>query len=258
MFNFKNISALKAGFILAGLTLMSSPAFAIDPKESWKDLSVAFFPDKNIVSDNVVKVDSPVRAESGSQVPLTIFPASDTSKIWVLVDGNPMPLVGEYTLLAPITSFEIRFRMEIDSHVRVLSESSSGSLHMTDVVIKASGGCGGGVMDDPAIARESAGKLKLKVKEDLVVGMIKHPMWTGLQKDLVSGGTRPAWWVETVKLSHNDKVLFKAKLGVGTSEDPYFRFKFPSPIEKGTLKWEVWDNEAKKWDTSTEVSEPTP
>ena len=73
--------------------------------------------------------------------------------------------------------------METDSFVRVVGEDTEGNLYMSKVAIRASGGCSG-YMDihDPALTKD-LGKILVKTKEDFITTRIKHPNFSGLQKD---------------------------------------------------------------------------
>ena len=82
--------------------------------------------------------------------------------------------------------------------------------------------------------------------------IIKHPMRTGLQRDLVSQGTIPAYFINKAVFSFNNKTVMDVDFGVGTAEDPYLRFDF-LPGAPGTLEVKATDNEGKAFEHSIEV-----
>jgi sulfur-oxidizing protein SoxY len=117
--------------------------------------------------------------------------------------------------------------------------------------IRAAGGCGGTVDGDDAAIRAAAGKIKLKVEEPIKIGSttstifnIRHPMRTGLQRDLVSQGYVPAFYINKASFTYNGKPVMTIDVGVGTSEDPYFKFNFV-PDAAGQLEVQATDNEGK-------------
>ena len=104
--------------------------------------------------------------------------------------------------------------------------------------------------DDAAI-RAAAGKIKLRVEAPVKFGEpastifnIKHPMRTGLQRDLVSQGYVPAFYINKASFSYNGKLIMTVDVGVGTSEDPYMKFNF-IPDAPGNLEVQATDNEGK-------------
>ena len=117
--------------------------------------------------------------------------------------------------------------------------------------IRAAGGCGGTVDGDDVAIRAAAGKIKLRVEAPVQFGEpastifnIKHPMRTGLQRDLVSQGYVPAFYINKASFSYNGKLVMTVDVGVGTSEDPYMKFNF-TPDAPGSLEVQATDNEGK-------------
>ncbi|HLD08917.1 MAG TPA: thiosulfate oxidation carrier complex protein SoxZ, partial [Methylophilaceae bacterium] len=118
---------------------------------------------------------------------------------------------------------------------------------------------GGTVDANDAEARATAGKIKLSVESPVTMGaatpatfIIKHPMRTGLQRDLVSQGYVPAFYIQKASFTYNSKPVMDVDFGVGTSEDPYLRFNF-IPNAPGTLEVKAADNEGKAFSHQIEV-----
>ena len=116
----------------------------------------------------------------------------------------------------------------------------------------------GTIGGDEDIARQTAGKMKLQVKSEnseqlkLAHLLIKHPMNTGLQRDLVSQGYRPAFYISKIVAKFNDKVVFDADTYIGVSEDPNIQFPFKAD-QSGKLTVVIQDNEDKEFTTTTDV-----
>jgi sulfur-oxidizing protein SoxY len=101
---------------------------------------------------------------------------------------------------------------------------------MHAVAIRASGGCSG-YMDvhDPELTKD-LGKILYKKKDNEQVTRIKHPMFTGLQKDLDSGGYIPEWTIKTITWQDGDKVILKAVTNISISQDPYIKFTYDGDV----------------------------
>lgn len=241
-----------------------SHAEAVD--KYWGTLKQTYFPNKTLEENNSIILKAPVRAESGAQVPLEFSVQYPQNKdqyiksVTVIADTNPVPLAAVYHFSPESGKAEVstRIRMESDAYIHVVAETNDGSFFMNKVPIRAAGGCGGTISGDDAIALESAGKMKLSVKADTASEikqahlMIKHPMYTGLQQDLVSLGYRPAFFINKVVATFNGQTVFDADTYIGISEDPSIQFPFKAD-KSGTLTVVIQDNEGKSFTTSTEV-----
>ncbi len=260
----KLLSIALGGAIL----LASSPAvFAEADARLWPVVKEAFFAKRDIQEVEFLKVEGPRRAESGAQVPITInynksaAKGVDIKKIYVIVDANPIPLAGTYHLTEMLGDFQLatRVRYETDSFVHIVGEDAAGKLYSAKREIRAAGGCGGTVENDEAAVRAAAGKIKMNVEQPVKFGAptaatfnIRHVMRTGLQRDLVSQGFVPAFYIKETKFTYNGKPVMTIDVGVGTSEDPYYKFNF-IPDAPGKLEAIATDNEGKTFSHEVEV-----
>lgn len=244
---------------LSLLLAISANAQAEPDAKLWPVVKEAFFAQREIQPVEFMKIDAPRRAESGAQVPVTLSVDNAAAngvvirKIYLLVDANPIQLASTYHLTSLLGNFQLatRIRFETDSFVRIVGESADGKLYMASREIRAAGGCGGTVDGDDAAIRATAGKIKLRVDAPVKFGEtastifnIKHPMRTGLQRDLVSQGYVPAFYINKASFSYNGKLVMTVDVGVGTSEDPYMKFNF-TPDAPGNLEVQATDNEGK-------------
>lgn len=242
-------------------------AFAEADPNLWPVVKEAFFAKREIKEVDFMKVEGPRRAESGAQVPISInYDKTGANgvvlkKIYVIVDANPIQLAATYHLTDMLGNFQLstRIRYETDSFVHIVGEDAAGKLYMTKREIRAAGGCGGMVENDEAAIRGAAGKIKMHVEQPIKVGMpttttfnIKHIMRTGLQRDLVSQGYVPAFYIKNLAFTYNGKPVMNVDVGVGTAEDPYFKFNF-TPDAPGKLEVLATDNEGKTFTHATEV-----
>jgi sulfur-oxidizing protein SoxY len=262
--NSRNLLAVAT---LCLLTLGNTAWAEADPN-IWPVLKQSFFANKTIEPTDFMKLDGPKRAESGAQVPITLTLAKSQDapdaikKVYLFVDANPIPLTATYhfTPLNGKVELATRIRMEVDSYIHAVGETADGKLYSTDLVIRAAGGCGGSVDGDEMAIRAAAGKIKLHIDTPTKFGeptpvtfLIKHPMFTGLQRDLVSGGYRPAFFMHKVAFTHNSKPVMQVDFAVGVAEDPYMRFSY-LPDAPGKLEVSATDNEGKVFTHQLEVT----
>lgn len=265
--NSKTFHSIIATLSLA-LLLYGQQALAEASPEVWPVLKQSFFGSKVMERADFIKLEGPKRAESGAQVPITLtvdkpLNAPDAiKKVYLFVDANPIPLTAIYhfTPLNGKAQIATRIRMEQDSFLHAVGETADGKLFVTELSIRAAGGCGGAVDGDDKVIRAASGKIKMSVETPVKPGeanpatfLIKHPMFTGLQRDLASGGYKPAFFINKVAFSFNDKPVMQIDFGVGVAEDPYLRF-FYAPDAAGVLKVTAEDNEGKSFTHSVEVS----
>jgi sulfur-oxidizing protein SoxY len=259
------IPQLTRFLVLAALGIQSSIVHA-EAIDKWREMKAAYYPNATIEESNAVKISAPSRAENGAQVPFSFsidYPMTEgkfIKSVAVIAGANPVPIVAVYRFTPSSGKAELntRIRLEVDSFVHVVAETSDGKFLMNKIPIRAAGGCGGTIGGDEQAIREVAGRMKLAVKstpEDSIKEarlLIKHPMNTGLQRDLVSQGFRPAFFVSKIVATFNDQVVFDADTFIGVSEDPNLLFPFKAS-KSGVLSVVIKDNEGKEFSTSTEV-----
>jgi sulfur-oxidizing protein SoxY len=79
---------------------------------------------------------------------------------------------------------------------------------------------------DPELTLD-LGKILYKSKDGYQTTRIKHPMFTGLQKDLDSGGYIPEWIIKTITwVDDNDMIVMQADTEISIAQDPYIKFKY--------------------------------
>jgi sulfur-oxidizing protein SoxY len=255
--------------VVATLALSACPitAMAQAVADPWPALQTSLFPGKKLEPAPFIHVTAPTRAASGDQVPFAFsidhpMTAKNYIKsVTLLVDANPVPLAAVFHFAPESGKAEIstRIRFDTDSPVHVVAESSDGKLYVAAVTVKASGGCGGSVSgDDPAIMA-AAGKMKMALGAPLRVGelnkarlLIRHPMYTGLQRNLTTNGFRPAYFIQKVAVSYNGKPVMVANTSIGISENPTLEFGFV-PDGPGALTAVLEDNTGATYRQSIDV-----
>lgn len=235
----------KSTLALTLAATLSVPAFATDPAtntlapgETWDYLREDVVGSAPITeSDTILTMDAPYRAHDAATVPILLKQQDQNTKIksaTVIVDENPAPVAGKFTFsdaMAPL-DFELRVRVDQYSNVRVITETQDG-LYMTGRFVKASGGCSAPASGDMELALAAMGQMKLRSFEPAVQMsgqrreaqiMIRHPNYSGLQRDQITQLFIPAHFLDTIEVWQDDEMLFTMEGGISISENPVFRF----------------------------------
>lgn len=260
---------LSIALLVCAVSMMAPMQVSADTQDKWAVLKEAFFTGKTIEPDAAfIRLSAPVRAESGAQVPFSfsieqpMLPENYVKSVYVLVGVNPVPLVGIFRFGPASGKAEIttRIRLETDSYVHVVAEMSDGRLYMNAIPIRAGGGCGGAVDGDEKTIRANAGQMRLSADQPVRMGeanrgklLIRHPMYTGLQRDLVSQGYRPAFFANKAVIRYRGQMVLDADLAIGMSEDPNIQFGFVADAP-GKLEVQVQDNEGGVFTKTLEVA----
>lgn len=248
--------------------LVSTPVFAADAPRNpltdsatWTDLQYDVVGDAKLVdAGELLTMDAPFRAHDAATVPILLKqedPAARITKATVVVDENPAPVaaVFEFSEAMGALDFELRVRVNQYSNVRVIAETPDG-LHMTGRFVKASGGCSAPASSDPVAALAGMGKMKLKSFENSAEMsvprreaqiMIRHPNYSGLQRDQITQLFVPAHFIDHIEVSQGDELLFTMDGGISISENPVFRFSY-NDNGSTALTVKVTDTEGNSWE----------
>lgn len=242
------------------LALLMTPALAAVSAENeneWENsLKKQYFGNRAIEESNdIIELDAPYRAEDPALVPLQIIskipqtPTRYIKNIVVLVDKNPLPLVGEFALTPESGKADLAMRVRVNTYspIRAIAELNDGRLFMSKKFVKASGGCSAPVGADLDAAMARLGKMKFRVDNGIIPAepnkvqlLISHPNLTGMQMDQVTRFVKKSHFIKTVRVTYNNKPVLTAKTDIAISADPNFRFYFV-PEGNGVLKAEVTD-----------------
>jgi sulfur-oxidizing protein SoxY len=220
----------------------------------WERLIEHLFPGRQIAQgQSVVQVVAPLRAAYGASVPVKVVsklpqrPERFVRKLYLVVDKNPSPLAAVLDLTTELgqADFETRLRVDEYSHVRVVSELSTGELHTDSRYVKTSGGCSAPPNRD---ALHLLGKTVLKVNGEWRTGQpvqadvtVVHPNDTGFELNQQTVMYIPPHFVRSIRVSYAQRKLFDAELDFSVSENPTLRFQFV-PRGRGELRAEVTDS----------------
>mgnify|MGYP000386124426 CR=1 FL=1 len=191
-------------------------------------------------------LDAPVRAEDAALVPLTIrIPAAvaaDVKALTIVVDKNPAPIAAVFNFGPGAGLGErvisTRVRVDMYTNIRAIVETTGGKLHMATKFVKAAGGCSAPALKDADEALAALGKMQIRsfgqsggsatqskpLREAQV--MIKHPNYSGMQMNQLTGLYIPAKYVQQLEVRRDGELVFQLEGGISLSEDPNIRFTY--------------------------------
>jgi sulfur-oxidizing protein SoxY len=185
--------------------------------------------------------------------------------LYLVIDYNPSPLAAHFVFgpLADTTHIETRVRIDDYTYMHAIAETKDGRLYAAARFIKAAGGCSAPAGKDQALALKRLGKMKLVLgerrKPDLPQEaklLISHPNNSGLQIDQLTHYYIPADFMQTLKVTYNNQLVFKLESDIAISEDPTFNFAFRpgNSGTAGTLTAEILDSNQRHFAQSWAVN----
>lgn len=249
------------------LMLMAGPALAqevavdnpLQPSALWDDMRLAVIGSdaEPPLDAAILNLDAPKRADNPALVPVHVTQPPDAPPVKALtlvVDGNPAPVAAEFTFgpaLSPL-DFEVRVRVNNYSDLRAIATLEDGRKVMAGRFVKASGGCAAPAGKSMDQMRATMGQMKFRQTEEdgrhIGTLMIRHPNFSGLQRDQVTLLTIPAEFIQTLVVRQGDNPLFTMNAGISISEDPVFRFAYAPG--QGPISVHAEDTEGRVWDQS--------
>lgn len=210
--------------------------------QTWSDLRADVTGDRDLLpGESLFTLDAPFRAHDAATVPIRIVQtdasAERITELSLIVDENPAPIAATFTFgeLMGRIDLETRVRVNAYSNVRALATTEDGRTFMTGRFVKASGGCSAPASKDPQVAIDTMGQMKLRHMSGQTAQsgarieaklMIRHPNFSGLQRDQVTLLTIPAHFVDEIEVRQGDDLLFRMTGGISISEDPTFQFSY--------------------------------
>jgi len=226
---------------LASLMLgLPALAHAADD-DLWPGIRKDLFEARTIVEDDgTLALEAPYRADDAALVPITVrIPAAvapSVRSLILIVEKNPMPMVAKFTYGSAAGGGErmisTRVRIDMYSNVRAVIETDDGKLHMATKFVKAAGGCSAPALKDADEALAQLGKIRLKgipaqssASREAQV-MIRHPNYSGMQMNQLTGLYIPAKYVSEMEIKRGGELVFRMEGGISLSEDPNIRFTY--------------------------------
>ncbi|MDX0748305.1 quinoprotein dehydrogenase-associated SoxYZ-like carrier [Sinorhizobium medicae] len=239
----KLILALIPVMLTANLALAEpeKPDNPLADGTTWHDLKGDIVGEAAILDGTALfSVAAPYRANDAATVPITIeqtdAAAGPIKSLKLVIDENPAPVAAEIRFgptMAPL-KFETRVRVNQYSNIRAIAETPQG-IFMNGRFVKASGGCSAPATKDPVAALKGMGEMRLKLfggegkvqkpRREAQI-MIRHPNYSGLQRDQITQLFVGAKFISELVVKQGDELLFALDGGISISENPVFRFSY--------------------------------
>ncbi len=237
------------------------PVLAAEPVDPWPELARDIFNGRPLADGaGVIAIEMPYRAEDAAIVPVTLramLPGSDSrtvKAITLVIDQNPAPVAATFQVGEGVTMISTRVRVDSYTNVHAVAELSDGSLHVSTVFVKASGGCSAPTGKNAEEANANLGQMRFRqfanptakpgdgpvsaAREAQI--MIRHPNNSGLQRDQVTLYYIPVFFVRELRVWQGDQLLLAMEGGISISEDPNIRFSYV-PNGAATFRAEAVD-----------------
>lgn len=205
---------------------------------TWADLSFDVLGDVvPVPAEGALTLEAPFRANDAATVPVHLVQSEGAPAITdltLVVDENPAPVAAEITFGAGMMplDFELRVRVNQYSNVRAIATTEDGAALMTGRFVRASGGCSAPASRSPREVLTGLGEMRLREfgatedgREEAQV-MIRHPQFSGLQRDQVTQLWIPAHFIDRLEVYQGEELLFALTGGISVSENPVFRFRY--------------------------------
>ena len=256
----------RAAIAGAGAALLSTKtprAQALDP---WPSLASQIFEDRPLQDGStVLSIEAPYRAEDAAVVPVTLrwtMPDGDARvvrKVTLVVDANPSPVAGVFTVAegSGVDMLSTRLRIDDYTNVHAVAELSDGALLVSARFVKAAGGCSAPALKQTADAIP-LGTMRVRAfptDPGLAPGrreaqiLVRHPNYSGMQMDQVTRLYIPAHFLSSLQLWQGDDPLFAVEGGISISENPAFRFDY-KPNGATAFRVEARDSDGQRFAAS--------
>lgn len=265
--------------ILCSLSVTVSgvtPSQADEDETTWADLRENLYGDREIKDgSHLLSITAPYRALDAALVPVEIHSLRPDSQaprfksITLVIDENPAPVAAVFTLSpeANVSFLSTRMRVNAYTYMRVIGEAEDGALYMVRRYVKASGGCSAPASKNADEALASLGQLRFRDYSEKTAGdgagqgkevqlQIRHPNYSGLQMDQLTGHYRPAHFVRSIVIEGDEKPIMSIEGAISFSENPTIRFKFQQQAKE--ISAHVEDTENNVFEKSWQLKKDTP
>lgn len=247
------------GAMVAAMASVHTGAVAQTEQDEarWAELAELYFPGRTITDrPDLLTMEAPYRAHDAAIVPIRVTATFEQSeamavdRLWLLVDDNPVPLVGKFDFGEDIAVADLTTRVRVNeyTYIHAVAELDDGTAIMTRAFVKAAGGCSAPAMKDPEVAAARLGNMRFNLPETVVAHtaitsqlLISHPNNTGMQFDQITRNYVPPHYIETVKVTYNGEPVLNIEADISMSEDPSFHFSF-IPEGEGVIDVEIVDS----------------
>jgi sulfur-oxidizing protein SoxY len=255
------------GMWVALLAVALAPG-AASAGTSWDDIRASLYGVAPIADgQSIMKLTAPGRPDDMRVVPVSVSAALTDGRtiksLSILIDENPTPVAASFTLgpERDHVNLSAHFRVDRQSYVRAVAETSDGQLYMVSQLIKFAGGqssCSAPPTGDPAEIAANMGKMKLTPVASTAAASsvlararldLSHPNHTGMVMDQITLLYTPLNMVSNIEVKLGEELVFKAEGSIALSQDPMIEFDFKRN-GSSELTVEFSDTDGNAWQKS--------
>lgn len=234
--------------MLSGLAVALASCVAALPagaSETWPGIHAEAFDGRTIADGRgIVKLTAPYRPDDVRSVPLeaqvTVPDGRTIKSVSFVVDMNPSPVAAVFRLGEGRTQARLSTNIRLDqqSDVRVVVETSDGALYMAEQLVKFAGGqasCSAPPVGDPAEIAASMGRMDFAAVGAQPKGshqtagaryVLSHPNHTGMVLDPISLLYIPLLMVDRIEARQGDALVFEMTGSITLAQDPRVEFDY--------------------------------
>ncbi len=229
------------GFLSA--VMVGAPGAVAGP--TWDGIKSEVYGSRAILDGAaVIKLGAPYRPDDVMAVPLSAdvhLPKGQTIKtVSFIVDENPSPVAAKFDLAgardhAALTTY---IRLNQQSDVRVVVETTGGELYMAEQLVKFAGGqasCSAPPMGSPEEIAANMGKMTLALQGPRAVASntvqraefeLNHPNHTGMVLDQITLFYIPLLMVDQIEVKQGDDLVLTMAGSITLKQNPKFAFDY--------------------------------
>ncbi|MDT8858105.1 quinoprotein dehydrogenase-associated SoxYZ-like carrier [Paracoccaceae bacterium Fryx2] len=232
--------------------LCAAPATA--DEAAWPDIRHQLYGERVLhPAAGVITLAAPYRTGNDARTVIgaevAAPPGRMLSAVTLVLDNNPMPVSTVFRLAEPQARFRFDATLRINGQtpLHVVAETSDGQLFVADGYVKTSGqgACAAPPVGDPALALATLGQMTIAVgetgtlplrsalanlrRDDMRMTLgIRHPSHSGMQMDQISLLFIPMRYVETVQIGLDGRRYVDVTGSISLSEDPELSLSIPA------------------------------
>lgn len=228
-------------------------------QEAWLDIKDVLFENRPLTpAGRMILAEVPTRTPNDLRTHLSAFvqapPNEYLGKIWLIIDNNPMPVSAVFDLDRPLPwfYFDTTMRINMQSPVHIVFETTSGALYVAQYHVKTSGtgACAAPPGTDPEKALATLGQMDLGITSlnpsDIRAKRqarnnarldihLNHPSHSGLQKDQITLLFIPFRYVEHLDIKLDDMPYVRVEGSISLSENPQISISIPQTATNVTV-----------------------
>lgn len=232
----RRVAAILAVFLAApaGSAEWNTP----ESRARWSEVSALIFGSgaRFEKSDRLVTLEAPSTVADASLVPVTIrmAPGSPRGEFSLVIDQNPAPLAATVRFGPAGDARRMKLRVRVDgfTNMHAVSAAESGTLLQNAVFVRGAGGCSAPMGMSAEEASRGMGEMRMKFSTNVALDapqatlMIRHPNFSGMQKDPVTTSYTPARFIKAISVTRGDRSVFAMTSDVSLSTNPVIEFLF--------------------------------